>query len=61
MVSLAAAASAVFVVAVNGSMNAPAGFRLEGGKALDVDPIVAWKPYAIRQLNGLGDTDGNEV
>jgi cytochrome d ubiquinol oxidase subunit I len=52
MVSLAGAASAVFVVAVNGWMNAPTGFRLEGGKAVDIDPIAAmfnsaWLPEAL--------------
>jgi cytochrome bd ubiquinol oxidase subunit I len=52
MVSLAGAASAIFVVAVNGWMNAPTGFRFEGGKAVDIDPIVAmlnpaWVPEAI--------------
>ena len=52
MVSLAGAASAVFVVAVNGWMNAPAGFRLDGGKAVEIDPMAAmfnsaWVPEAI--------------
>jgi cytochrome bd ubiquinol oxidase subunit I len=52
MVSLAGTASAIFVVSVNGWMNAPAGFRLEGGKAVDIDPIAAmfnsaWLPEAI--------------
>jgi cytochrome d ubiquinol oxidase subunit I len=52
MVSLAGAASAVFVVSVNGWMNAPSGFRLEGGKAVDIDPIAAmfnaaWLPEAL--------------
>jgi cytochrome bd ubiquinol oxidase subunit I len=52
MVSLAGTASAIFVVAVNGWMNAPTGFRLEGGKAVDIDPISAmfnsaWLPEAL--------------
>src|ERR687892_845016 len=52
MVSLAGAASAIFVVSVNGWMNAPVGFRLAGGKAVDIDPIAAmfnpaWVPEAI--------------
>ena len=52
MVSLAGAASAIFVVSVNGWMNAPTGFRLENGKAVDIDPIAAmfntaWLPQAI--------------
>lgn len=52
MVSLAGVASATFVVSVNGWMNEPTGFRLEGGKAVDIDPIAAmfnqaWVPEAI--------------
>jgi cytochrome d ubiquinol oxidase subunit I len=52
MVSLAGAASAIFVVSVNGWMNTPTGFRLAGGKAVDIDPIAAmfnpaWVPEAI--------------
>lgn len=55
MVSLAGAASAVFVVAVNGWMNAPAGFRLEDGKAIAIDPIAAmfnsaWFPEALHMM-----------
>ena len=52
MVSLAGAASAIFVVSVNGWMNMPAGFRIAGGKAVDIDPVGAmfnraWVPEAI--------------
>ncbi|MGH7873729.1 MAG: cytochrome ubiquinol oxidase subunit I [Candidatus Binatia bacterium] len=52
MVSLSGAASAVFVVAVNGWMNAPTGFRIENGRAVDIAPIAAmfntaWIPEAI--------------
>jgi len=52
MVCLAGAASAIFVVAVNGWMNSPAGFRLQDGRAVDIDPIAgmfnpAWGPEAI--------------
>lgn len=52
MVCVAGAASAVFVVAVNGWMNSPAGFRVQDGKAVDIDPIAgmlnpAWGPEAI--------------
>ena len=41
MVAIAGAASAVFVVAVNGWMNSPAGFRMVNGKAVDIDPVAA--------------------
>jgi cytochrome d ubiquinol oxidase subunit I len=52
MVCISGAASAVFVVAVNGWMNSPAGFRVQDGKAVDIDPIAAmfnpaWGPEAI--------------
>src|SRR5438128_201848 len=33
--------SAIFVVAANAWMNAPAGFRMEHGRAVDVDPMAA--------------------
>ncbi len=39
--TLAAAASAVFVISANAWMNTPAGFRLEGGALVDVDPLQA--------------------
>jgi cytochrome d ubiquinol oxidase subunit I len=41
MVCISGAASAVFVVAVNGWMNSPAGFRVQDGKAVDIDPFAA--------------------
>jgi cytochrome d ubiquinol oxidase subunit I len=52
MVCISGAASAVFVVAVNGWMNSPAGFRVQDGKAVDIDPFAAmfnpaWGPEAI--------------
>lgn len=52
MVSLAGVASAIFVVAVNGWMNTPTGFRLDNGKPVDIDPLVAmgnpaWAPEAL--------------
>jgi cytochrome bd ubiquinol oxidase subunit I len=55
MVSLAGAASAIFVVAVNGWMNAPAGFQLESGKPIAIDPIAAmfnsaWFPEALHMM-----------
>jgi cytochrome d ubiquinol oxidase subunit I len=39
--TLAAAASAVFVISANAWMNTPAGFRLEGGVLTQVDPLRA--------------------
>jgi cytochrome bd ubiquinol oxidase subunit I len=52
VVALSGAASGLFVVAVNGWMNAPTGFRLENGKPVDIDPVAAmfneaWIPEAI--------------
>lgn len=52
MVSISGAASAIFVVAVNGWMNSPTGFRIEDGVAVDIDPIAAmfnpaWFPEAL--------------
>lgn len=41
VVAASGAVAAVFVTLVNGWMNAPAGFRLESGRAVDIDPIVA--------------------
>ncbi len=40
-VALSGAASAFFVVLVNACMNLPAGFRLENGKPVDIDPLAA--------------------
>ncbi|HEY7744804.1 MAG TPA: cytochrome ubiquinol oxidase subunit I [Desulfuromonadales bacterium] len=39
--TVAAAASAVFVISANAWMNTPAGFRLEGGILADIDPLAA--------------------
>jgi cytochrome d ubiquinol oxidase subunit I len=39
--TLAAAASAVFVISANAWMNTPAGFRLEGGALADISPLQA--------------------
>ena len=33
--------SGIFVVTANAWMNSPTGFRLEGGRAVDVDPVAA--------------------
>ncbi len=41
MVALSGAVSAVMVVAVNGWMNTPTGFRLQNGLPVDIDPVAA--------------------
>src|SRR3954454_8732019 len=41
LVAASGAASAVFVVMANAWMNPPTGSRLEGGRAVDVDPVAA--------------------
>jgi cytochrome d ubiquinol oxidase subunit I len=40
-IAIAGAASAWFVVTVNSWMNTPQGFRLDGDRAVDIDPIAA--------------------
>ncbi|HKE00483.1 MAG TPA: cytochrome ubiquinol oxidase subunit I, partial [Planctomycetota bacterium] len=40
-VAIAGFASAAFVVCANAWMNAPSGFREDGGRVVDVDPIAA--------------------
>jgi len=40
-VAVSGAASGIFVVIANAWMNAPAGFELVGGRAINVDPIAA--------------------
>jgi cytochrome d ubiquinol oxidase subunit I len=43
--------SAIFVLTANAWMNAPRGFRLEGGRFVDVDPIAAMAtPFALHQV-----------
>jgi cytochrome bd ubiquinol oxidase subunit I len=50
MVALSGMLSGVFVVIANAWMNAPTGFRLANGKAVDVDPIAAMlNPAALGQ------------
>ena len=50
VVAVSGAASAIFVVIVNAWMNAPAGFRLVGGRITDIDPIAAMlNPAAFSQ------------
>src|ERR1043165_7164916 len=41
MVVISGAASAVFVMSVNGWMNAPTGFHLVNGAFTDIDPVAA--------------------
>ncbi|MBI4604386.1 MAG: cytochrome ubiquinol oxidase subunit I [Planctomycetes bacterium] len=41
VVALGGAASGAFVVTANAWMNTPAGFRLEAGRAVGVDPVAA--------------------
>jgi cytochrome bd ubiquinol oxidase subunit I len=51
VVAVSGALSAVFVVMVNAWMNTPTGFRLEGGKLLDVDPIAGMmNPSSLQQV-----------
>lgn len=55
VVALSGALSAVMVVSVNGWMNTPTGFRLEQGRAVDVDPVAAlfnpaWGWEAVHML-----------
>ena len=40
-IAVSGAASAWFVVTVNSWMNAPQGFRMEGNRVVDIDPIAA--------------------
>jgi cytochrome d ubiquinol oxidase subunit I len=40
-IAVSGIASAVFVVSVNAWMNTPAGFRLEHGQAVDINPLAA--------------------
>ncbi len=41
LVALGGLASAVFVLTANAWMNAPAGFEMHAGRAVDVDPVAA--------------------
>ena len=40
-IAIAGLLSAAFVVTANAWMNCPQGFRMEGGKVVDVDPLIA--------------------
>jgi cytochrome bd ubiquinol oxidase subunit I len=51
MVSLGGALSGAFVVAANSWMNTPAGFRIENGHFVDIDPFAAmFNPAAGAQV-----------
>jgi cytochrome d ubiquinol oxidase subunit I len=51
MVSLGGALSGAFVVTANAWMNTPAGFRLENGRFVDIDPFAAmFNPAAAAQV-----------
>src|SRR5206468_5557050 len=41
MVALSGTLSGIFVVIANAWMNTPAGFRLEGGRVVEVEPLAA--------------------
>jgi cytochrome d ubiquinol oxidase subunit I len=51
MVSLGGALSGAFVVTANAWMNTPAGFRIENGRFVDIDPFAAmFNPAAGAQV-----------
>jgi len=51
LVAVSGAASALFVVIANAWMNTPAGFRLQNGAPVDVDPIAAMlTPAAFHEI-----------
>lgn len=51
VVAVSGALSAVFVTLVNAWMNAPRGFRLEGGRIVDIDPVAALgSPFAAHEI-----------
>jgi cytochrome d ubiquinol oxidase subunit I len=52
LVAVSGALSGIFVVTANAWMNSPAGFRLENGQPVDIDPIAAmfnpgWFPQTL--------------
>src|SRR6185503_8368922 len=44
-----------FVTCVNATMNDPRGFRMEGGRPVDIDPLAAMfsRPWAHETLHAL--------
>ncbi len=54
VVAVSGLLSAVFVTLVNAWMNAPRGFRLEGGELVDVDPLVGMTtPFALHEITHM--------
>lgn len=50
-IAIAGFLSAAFVVTANAWMNCPQGFRMEDGKAVDIDPLAAmWNPASGAQM-----------
>ncbi len=54
-VAVSGLASAFFVTCVNAIMNDPQGFRIEGGRPVDIDPLAAMfsRPWAHETLHAL--------
>jgi cytochrome bd ubiquinol oxidase subunit I len=51
VVAISGTLSAVFVVIANAWMNAPRGFRVEGDRFVDIDPIAAMgTPFAVHEV-----------
>lgn len=51
VVAISGVMSAVFVTIANAWMNAPIGFRVEDGKLVDIDPILAMRtPFAAHEV-----------
>jgi len=54
VVAISGALSGAFVVCANAWMNAPAGFRMENGQPVDIDPIAAMfnpaAPYEVLHM-----------
>lgn len=54
LVAVSGLASAVFVTMANAWMNAPLGFRVEGGALVDIDPFAAMKtPFALHEVTHM--------
>ncbi|MBK8256725.1 MAG: cytochrome ubiquinol oxidase subunit I [Polyangiaceae bacterium] len=55
LVALSGVLSAFFVTCVNSIMNDPSGFRMEGGKVVDLDPVAAMfsRPWAHQTLHSI--------